>query len=255
MRTSRNNSPARFVSFSGIDGSGKSTQIDALCATLAEMGLRVRVIRFWDEVAQLTGIREGAGHTIFRGDKGVGTPAAPINRRDKNVQSWPMSCVRLGIYFLDAVALRRVVARALRSDADFIIFDRYIYDEFANLALRNPFMRAYARAMMSLVPRPHISYLLDADPVQARARKPEYPLEFLHANRQAYLDLDRILGGMTVIPPMPIEDAQREVLKHVSGVLALPGARSGDGAHASRVEEFSGKPAKLDGPYTRPAAY
>jgi thymidylate kinase len=248
------NNPTRFASFSGIDGAGKSTQIEALRVRLEEMGLRVRVITFWDEVAKLTGIREGAGHTLFRGDKGVGTPAAPINRRDKNVRSWLLSCVRLGMYFLDAMSVRRVTVQASRSGVDFVIFDRYIYDELANLTLRNPFMRAYVRMMMSLVPKPQISYLLDADPVQARARKPEYPLEFLYANRQSYLDLSALIGGMTVIAPMPVEDVKREVLRHAMREMSFDAGRPEKNAQGAGAEEFGGEPAKLDGPYTRPAA-
>ena len=242
----------RFVSFSGIDGAGKSTQIEALRTRLEAMGLRVRVIAFWDEVARLTGIREGAGHTIFKGEKGVGRPDAPINRRDKNVRSWPMSAVRLCLYLIDAVSVRFVVAWALRSDADLVVFDRYIYDELANLTLKNPAVRLYARALMRLVPKPHVRYLLDADPVEARARKPEYPLEFLYANRQAYLDLGN-LAAMAVIPPMPIENAKREVLKHALNVLSfLPDRPKGDAEAMSR--DYSPDSGKLEDSFTRPAA-
>ena len=95
MGAVQKNSRTNFVSFSGIDGAGKSTQIEALCARLREDGLRVHTIRFWDEIARLKGIRETAGHKVFKGDKGVGSPEAPINRRDKNVRSWFMTGVRL----------------------------------------------------------------------------------------------------------------------------------------------------------------
>jgi thymidylate kinase len=226
----------KFVSFSGMDGAGKSTQIQNLRARLTDAGLRVSLVTFWDDVAQLTHLREVSGHTLFKGDKGVGSPSAPINRRDKNVRSWPMTAVRYFLYFVDAVSLRLVVKKALRSDADFIIFDRYAYDELANLTLSNPFARTYVRFIMTLVPRPHVSYLLDADPVEARARKPEYPLEFLHFCRASYLTLNDLIGGMTVIPPMPIQDVEREVLHH-----ALKQLPSGRIQSAQSVELVSGQ--------------
>jgi thymidylate kinase len=214
MQTGSANKQPTFVSFSGMDGAGKSTQISNLRTRLVDAGLRVSLVTFWDDVARLTQLREVSGHTLFKGDKGVGSPDAPINRRDKNVRSWPMTAVRYFLYLVDAVSLRFVVKKALRSDADFIIFDRYAYDELANLNLRNPVARAYVRLIMTLVPRPHVSYLLDADPVQARARKPEYPLEFLYFCRASYMTLNALIGRMTVIPPMPVQEVQREVLQH-----------------------------------------
>jgi thymidylate kinase len=218
------NSRKYFVSFSGVDGAGKSTQIAALRTWLEAQGLRVNTITFWDNIATLTGLREGAGHKIFKGEKGVGSPEKPVNRRDKNVQSWPMSCVRLCLYALDAVSTRKNVRKALNSDADFIIFDRYIYDQFANLRLRNGFTRAYVKFLMKFVPRPDVSYVLDADPRQARARKPEYPLDFIFMNRRAYLDLADLIGGLTVIPAGPIEQMKADVLRHAFRTLEFEAA-------------------------------
>jgi thymidylate kinase len=214
-----------FVSFSGIDGAGKSTQIQALCAEMRKEGRRVRVIRFWDDIAKLTNLREATGHKIFKGDKGIGSPSAPINRRDKNVRSWPMTMVRLFIYFIDALSVRSEVKKALSSEDDLIIFDRYIYDELANLTLRNPVIRAYVRLIARFVPKPQIAYLLDADPVKARERKPEYPLEFLYTNRQSYLALTELVGGMTVIAPMPAHQVERAVLNHIQRGMSFRAAR------------------------------
>jgi thymidylate kinase len=231
-----------FVSFSGIDGSGKSTQIDALSSRLRQEGLRVESVRFWDDVARLKGIRETSGHKIFKGDKGVGSPEAPIERRDKNVQTPFMTPVRLFLYSVDAISQRLAVRKALRSGADFVIFDRYTYDELANLNMGNPLIRAYIRLLMVFVPRPHVSYLLDADPMQARARKPEYPLNFLYTNRQRYMTLNSLIGGITVISPNPVAEVSRQVLahamKHLSGIAFKNG----------------GEVAKLENPQTRAAA-
>lgn len=228
----------RFVSFSGIDGAGKSTQIQALRAMAEAAGLHVRLVTFWDDVATLTRFREATGHAIFKGDKGIGSPSAPINRRDKNVRSRIMTVVRICLYLLDSISLRSVVKKALRSEADLLIFDRYVYDELANLELRNPAVRAYAKIIIRIVPKPDISYLLDAEPAQARARKPEYPVEFLRFSRASYLSLSELLGGMTIIPALSIEEVERQVLRHALMKLSLEGNQGA--AVSDLIRERSG---------------
>jgi thymidylate kinase len=227
----------RTISFSGIDGAGKSTQIERLCASLQQIGLSVRMVCFWDHVARLTRFRESAGHVVFGGDTGIGTPSAPISRRDKNVRSWFMTAIRLFLYSLDAISLRVLVKRAQNSGADLLIFDRFIYDELANLELQHWMMRAYARAIGRFVPKPDISYLLDADPVAARARKPEYPLEFLDFNRKSYLALNNLACRFQVIAPMTADDVEREVLQRAIDGLSLAPAENIEalGAQASLV--------------------
>jgi thymidylate kinase len=104
-----------------------------------------------------------------------------------------------------------VVSAARRSGADLIIMDRYIYDELANLPLTRLLTRAFIRLVSAFVPQPDVAYLLDADPEVARNRKPEYPLEFLHTCRSAYFDLAELLRNMTIIPPLRLSEAKREV--------------------------------------------
>jgi thymidylate kinase len=220
-KPSANRAP-RLVSFSGIDGAGKSTQIAALRSRLNEAGARVLLITFWDDVARLTRLREVTGHTLFKGDKGVGTPAMPVNRRDKNIQSWYMTALRFFLYFVDAISLRMVAAKTLRADAEVAIFDRYLYDELANLPLHNPIARAYVRLLLTIGPRPDISFILDADPVQARARKPEYPLEFLRSSRASYLALSELVGAMTIVAPQPVQDVEEQVWQQVLKELSVP---------------------------------
>jgi len=211
-----------IVSFSGIDGAGKSTQIGALQDWLAKSGVRVKLYTFWDDVVAFPQFREFMSHAAFRGDKGIGTPEKPLHRRDKNVNSWPVSAMRFGLYFADAVNLCRAVRRIRQSDADVVIFDRYIYDELANLPLNRWLARVFIQSLLKIVPKPDIAYLIDADPVAARTRKPEYPLEFLRTNREAYLALSRLTGAITVIEPLPIEVAGQKVREAFLQRLPVP---------------------------------
>lgn len=209
-----------LVSFSGIDGAGKSTQIEALHTRLTDAGLRVRQLAFWDDVAVLKHIREVSKNALFKGDSGVGTPNHPVNRRDKNVRTWYMNGFRFFLYLLDAVWLRGVVMKIIRTNSDVVIFDRYLYDELANLPLNSRVVQSFVHLLLKLVPQPDIACLLDADPVQARDRKPEYPIEFVQSNRVAYLALNELTGVMTVIASGPQAEVGRDVMQELSKKLS-----------------------------------
>jgi thymidylate kinase len=212
-----------LISFSGVDGSGKSTQIENLRSALHSAGLKTTLLAFWDNVVVGVKYREGFVHKVYKSERGIGAPGKPVNRRDKNMRGWHLTLARHFLYLLDAVNLCRVVARAKRSGADVVILDRYIYDELSNLNLNNSLSRAFVKFVHGFVPRPDIAYLLDADPVAAYARKPEYPLEFMKKCRRAYFDLAAILKNMTVIPAMDLPAAKLAVLKAAEHELAAQG--------------------------------
>jgi thymidylate kinase len=212
----------KIVSFSGIDGAGKTTQIQTFADWLRLEGLRVELLTFWDNVVVLSRFREGVSHKVFRGDEGTGSPEKPLNRRDKNVTSWPVVAVRFVLYFLDALNVRRKVQQMQAGDADVVIFDRYIYDELANLPLERPIERVFIRLLLRFAPAPDVAYIIDADPVAARARKPEYPVEFLRKNQESYLALSRLVPGFTVIEPLSIEEAQSTIKEAFLRKLPAP---------------------------------
>lgn len=212
-----------LISFSGLDGSGKSTQIAALQQEFAASGLRVATLAFWDDVVVGTRWREGFVHKVYKSEKGVGAPGKPVERRDKNMRKWYLTLARHLLYTLDAFSLGLVVTRA-RSQADVVIMDRYIYDELANLPLANPLTKLYVRMVHTLVPRPDIAYLLDVDVEAARERKPEYPLDFMQKCRIAYFELDRMLGTLTVVPPLRLAEATAEVMEVAREKLERPPA-------------------------------
>src|SRR5436190_23388500 len=125
------------ISFSGLDGAGKTTQIENLRALMHSLGLRETMLTFWDNIVVLSRYREGFVHKVYGSERGIGAPDKPVERRDKNVRAWYLTIARHGLYLLDAIHLRMLAGRALRGAADVVIFDRYVYDELANLPLNS----------------------------------------------------------------------------------------------------------------------
>lgn len=188
-----------LITFSGIDGAGKSTQIKMLRDYFCSAGVPVRELTFWDNVAMFPRLRAGFSRVVLQSDGSVGAPKKPSKRNDKNVQAWPLLVGRACLYLLDVLNLRRIVRTINSRDCGVVIFDRYIYDQLAAMPLDSRLARAYAKVVLKLSPQPDLSYVLDETPEVARARKPEYPIEFMHQQRRSYLQLGN-LAGLQMIP-------------------------------------------------------
>jgi hypothetical protein len=62
--------------------------------------------------------------------------------------------------------------------------------------------------------------VIDADPVAAQVRKPEYPLEFVRRNRESYLCLAELSGRMTVVEPDLIQAMEKRIRGEMQQTLS-----------------------------------
>ena len=202
------------ISFSGIDGAGKSTQIERLCTRLREHGIAFTRFALWDDVVPLARARSRFSHRVLHCEGGVGTPERPVKRSDKNVRRWYLTGIRAVLYTFDAICLRRAIDKAGGQNLRLIIFDRYIFDQLANIP-DNWLGRFYTRTILRVVPAVGIAFLLDADPQAALLRKPEYPLGFLKEYRQSYFSLQRMVPELVVVPGGDVDTVEHQIWNEI----------------------------------------
>ena len=101
-----------LITFSGIDGAGKTTQIEYLSSFLKNQRLRVLRLSFWDDVAVWSKMRAGVGdRTVDPGHADrMGEPSFSP-RNNKHIRKWYLNAARAGFYMLDVARLHRLLAR------------------------------------------------------------------------------------------------------------------------------------------------
>ncbi len=212
------------VSFSGLDGAGKTRQIEGLLAALApERRVELRWVPFkiWP-----AGVLGGlpAGFRSRLGPRRTDDPPAapqPADARTSGAHSrgglwW---CIGTLASVSGALSLRR---RAARPSTDVLVLDRYRLDTAVKLLFWYPDVspRWLSHIVFLLAPAPDVEFLLRVAPEVAHARKPEqWSVEQL--TRQARL-YDDLTDGRNVVVLDAEDDPDRiagVVQAHVRRVL------------------------------------
>jgi thymidylate kinase len=205
-----------LITFSGIDGAGKTTQIERVKAHLEDEGLRVLRLSFWEHVAVWSNMRSEVAHRAAEARRESLTTSPTFSpRNNKHIRKWYLTAVRSGFYVLDVGCLRRLLASRQTRNYDVVIFDRYVYDQVANIYSQSFATRSYATLLLKGTPIPDLAFVIDALPTEAFARKPEYPLEFLYRNRRSFLRLRELLPELIVTSASSVEGVEQEIHSHL----------------------------------------
>jgi thymidylate kinase len=187
-----------LITFSGLDGAGKSTLIEWLRTRLEAQGHRVAVFHMNDHVglyAYLRAVRDRAVPDRAVSDRAVpdrvARPAAtgprarvkPVLRRVRNAVVWNKPLRRwiylldLGVFFCYRLILEQARDRVL-------IMDRYFYDTLVDVSDGRHWF--WVRLLERLTPTPTVPVFLDIGPEESFRRKGEYSVEYLRRRYQAY---------------------------------------------------------------------
>jgi thymidylate kinase len=216
-----------IVAFSGLDGSGKSTQAEALSDALVRLGVDTE--RAWvplgssERLQQVAGaakrmLRRGSGED----DRLLWNPGGRAGRRSFAVEAAAAAWSTAGTVANGLAHLRAAAAAAAAGKV--VVFDRYVLDTIVHLrftygGVPHP---AQERLVQALSPTPIAAYFLDLPPDVAHARKQDWDLDFLEAQAALYrAEADR-LGIRRLDATRPREELAAEIAREVWGRLAAP---------------------------------
>lgn len=234
--------PGRLISFSGLDGAGKTSQAQALKESLERLGFDVDIAwarlewtTLWENrwlgliaapargalrlVSWLTSSRR-RGRPPSR-DEASNSPAlepARVRERSELISQVWVSIIAAA----HGWAQRRTTRAHLRRGA-VVISDRYTLDAAVQLRyLYGPqrLFRFQTWLLRRLLPTPLLAYLVDVPPETAHRRKPEqYDLEALARQALLYRELAERLGVKVIDGERAREELCAEIAAEAWGML------------------------------------
>ncbi len=212
------------VSFSGLDGSGKSTQVTQLQDTLALLGASAEL--------QWAGFKTGSSirsalpvldRSLRTGARGAQPATTPPRERDPLV---PAACLGhpLGeqlwtftVVAVNAINLWRHVLKPRRG-AEVLIFDRFSPDSSLKLDFhygcnRHIDIRRQRALFTFLSPKPDVGFLVAVPAVVAHQRRQEQTLDELTVMARLYDDQESRFGLVRLDGTEPADQLGRFVVK------------------------------------------
>lgn len=202
-----------LITFSGLDGAGKSTLIEFLSATLEHQRRQVAVLHLNDEVGVYAFLRSIRDRVRGRREAALAPGAADpksqkLQRRGPAgwrgvVSRWRTALVwnkptRRLLYLLDLAIFQCYRVWLEKARGRVVIMDRYFYDTLVDVSNGRP--RLWTRLLERLTPQPTVPVFLDITPEESFRRKREFTIEYLRHRSEVYRSVfARVPGAVRLV--------------------------------------------------------
>lgn len=216
-----------LITFSGLDGAGKSTLIKWLQRQLEAENRRVAVFHMNDHIgvyAYLRLVRDGVRRLTpgRRNGQERTEPRRSLSRRPGGRMSVALRRVRCAviwnkpvrrlIYPVDLFIFLWYRFYVEKVEGRVLLMDRYFYDTLVDVSDGRGWF--WIRLLKWLTPTPHVPVYLDVTPEESFARKGEYTVEYLRQRRVAYRTVFPWVSTSVTLESRDL-DASKAVLRQV----------------------------------------
>lgn len=175
------------ITLSGLDGSGKSTQIKLLREYFESRGLKV--FYFHSVAFSLPNRFASFANEVFSFFHPLHHPEKETEKQtSKSVvrAGWLTVQLRKLFLFIDIIRFKKLLKKLDCQKYDILLSDRYFFDNVVNLLfLSGKSGRLFAERF---VPAPQTAIYLDADPqaIMRRERRPDQGIEYLESKKEIF---------------------------------------------------------------------
>ena len=207
-----------IISFSGLDGSGKTTQLHILADMLRKEGIPFSIV----EVGRMSifmyvkSVIQVFSHRTVTNIEGIQFDLSGNTSLFKRF----LSIIRQICTVLDIMIFILIFRIPLFFRKRIILCDRYFFDSIAQLYYLKMCSRQMFLFLLMLVPMPDVSFLLNASGQIAYNRKPEYVKSYFIRKSRLYQFIARKYK-MKVIENDDIQKTTIAIQKHLHELLII----------------------------------
>lgn len=205
-----------LITFSGIVGSGKSTNAKQVHRFLQEAGYPSVYLRFRFLKARKI-LR-----ALFRKNHHALTPkkAKPAHHSAalRHQAILRLTLTRTLVYLWRIVLFRLFATLRLRRKI--IVIDRFYYDSLVHYALSGRLERLYLQLIKIVLPTPQLALMLIARPQTILRRRPNYDSTYIQQLHQHYQQMIHAFPYLVVLPTDNVNNLAANILHQVHQTVA-----------------------------------